>query len=72
MKICEKSFFDSDSSTLMDSPDKSSRKRTLAILRRQAPFIALVNRNREFKGLVDRDEFLKHIAVRLAESSDGA
>lgn len=58
-------FYDRDQSQFIDSPETSTSKRTEAILRRQSPFVALVNNKGEFKGLVDRQVLLDKVAERL-------
>ena len=47
----------------LDSPDTPSAKRMEAILRREGPFVALVEEERRFKRLVDRQALLEQWAV---------
>jgi hypothetical protein len=63
-------FYDTALSQLTDSPDIPARKRGEALLRRRVPFVALVNKDGEFKGLVDRQILLEQVGARLAELSD--
>ncbi len=63
-------FYDREMSQLVDSPDKSAIERNRAVLRRNSPYIALVNDKGEFKGLVDRKSFLEHIATSLGHKTD--
>jgi hypothetical protein len=46
-----------------DSPDLSQRTRIDGILRRRARFVALVDEDRRFWGLVDRCAMLSHYVV---------
>ena len=63
-------FYDRDISQFADSPDISDGERNSALLRRQVPFIALINEKGEFKGLVDRQNRLEKLAERLGKVSD--
>jgi hypothetical protein len=58
-------FFDQDASQFVDSPDISTSERNQALLRRRAPFVALVNTKGEFKGLIDRQALLERVAERI-------
>jgi hypothetical protein len=65
--------FDRDESQLVDSPDTPASWRNRALLRRRAPYIAVVNSSRELKCLVERDAFLERVAEHVAnelEASD--
>jgi hypothetical protein len=50
-------------SWFLDSPDTPSAKRMEAILRREGPLVALVEEERRFKRLVDRQALLERVAV---------
>lgn len=63
-------FYDRDACQYTDSPDTPVSERNKAVLRRQVPFVALVNEKGELKGLVDRYERLDKLAVRSGEAID--
>ena len=63
-------FYDDDSSRFVDSLETSTHDRNKALLRRQAPFVALVNGKEELKGLVDRHVFLNQLAIYLAREAE--
>jgi hypothetical protein len=50
-------------------PDKSKTKKIRAILRRQGRFVALVDKDRRFKDLIDRSSVLEELAIRVTETS---
>jgi hypothetical protein len=58
-------FYDRDASKFLVSPDIPSGERSKAVLRREVPFVALVNDRGEFKDLVDRQLLLNKVAARL-------
>jgi len=60
-------FYDRDASQFVDTPGTPAHTRNKSVLCRQAPFVALVNDKGEFKGLVDRQDFLDQVAKHLAE-----
>lgn len=66
-----KSFYERDSSHYMDSPDVSNEERTRALLFRKAPYIALVNSQREFKALIDRQKLVALIGESLIKERCG-
>lgn len=45
--------------------DKSRAERTKAVLRRRAPFVALVNADRQFRRLIDRRALLEEVIARM-------
>ena len=53
-----------------DSPDISQVERVQAILRRSGSFIALVDKDRVFKRLIDREALLEQVAQRVGTISD--
>lgn len=52
-----------------DSADKPRREVTQAVVRRDSPLVALVDRDRRFTGLVDRFALLAQVAAENRESS---
>ncbi len=62
-----KAMEDLDLAQLVDSPEASRSERVQAILRRQVPYVALVNSEKKFKGLVDCEALLRRAIVRLTE-----
>jgi len=58
-------LFDFDLSQLADTPETPVDERTRALLRRQVPFVAMVNRQGEFKRLVDRQVLIEQVAAKL-------
>ena len=54
----------------MDSPDKSTEYKAKAIARCKSPFVAFVDQERVFGGLVDRQALLEKLAVHYAEPSN--
>lgn len=63
--VLRSAFFDRDASQFVDSLETTPAQRTRAVLRRRAPFVALVNKQGEFKGLVDRQALLERVVTRL-------
>ena len=61
--------FDAWTNALRDS---SRAQRTRAVLRRAAPFVALVEGDREFTRLANRRALLEYIAASLGEEPDGS
>ena len=49
-------------SWLLDSPDSSTEEKAGAILRREGKYVALVDEDKRFKGLVDRQDVLEKVA----------
>lgn len=63
--VITKSFYERDSSHYMEPPDISVEERIRALLFRKAPYIALVNSQREFKALLDRQKLAALIGETL-------
>jgi hypothetical protein len=61
-------FFDGEEAKLLDSPEDPTSRRNLGLLRRQVPFVALVNSKGEMKYLVDREAFLRRVGVHFAQN----
>jgi hypothetical protein len=59
-----------DEAHVEDSPDLPSQMQAAAIARRPAPFVALVDKERVFHALVDRQVLLEKLAVHFAEGSE--
>ncbi len=57
-------------SWLEDSPDLSRVKRAQAILRREEFFVALVDKEKVFKKLIDRKAYLEQLAAHVGDSLD--
>jgi hypothetical protein len=64
-KDLREAFYEWDSSTYVDNPDESGEKRIEALLKRQAPFIALVNSRGEFQRLLEREK-IQAVAYSLS------
>jgi len=62
-------LYERDVSQVVDSPVTSVTKRNEAVLRHEAPFVALVSNRGEFKGLVDRQALLERVAAHISESA---
>ena len=60
-------YFDKEESQLVDPPDIPIARRNQSLLRRRAPFVAMVNSKTELKYLVERDAVLEKFAVYLLE-----
>ncbi len=60
-----KVFYEWDSSHYEDTPDIQTAQRTRELIRRKAPFIALVNSKGEFQRLLDRQKLLDQLAPFL-------
>jgi hypothetical protein len=54
-------------SWFLDSPDISNEEKTKAILRRKGQFVALVDEERKFRRLVDRQDLLEKVAHRVGQ-----
>ncbi len=63
--VVTKSFYERDSSHYVESPGESTEERTRALLSRKAPYIALVNSQREFKALIDRQKLAALVGETL-------
>ncbi len=50
-----------------EGPDTARVARTLAVLRRRGPFVALVNPDREFLRLIDRRALLEEVVKQMEE-----
>ena len=61
--------FDAWAEAFRDAP---RARRTRAVLRRAAPFVALVDKDRAFERLVNRRALLEEIASSLGEEPEGA
>ena len=53
-----------------DSLDTSKVRRAQALLRRKGPFVALIDGERIFRGLVDREALLEEVAERVEQVLD--
>jgi hypothetical protein len=62
-------FFDREESKLVDSSESPASQRNLGLLRRQLPFVALVNSAGEMKYLVDREAFLRRAGVHFSDNA---
>lgn len=61
----------SDDAWLKDPPGISQAKRVREILCRRCSFVALVNEDRVFKSLIDREALLEQVAEHIGATSDG-
>ena len=59
-------LYDFDLSHYKDFPDVEPDERLKALLRRTAPYIALVNSKGEFKSLLNRQKLLEQVATGIA------
>ena len=64
-KDLRSALFDPNLSQLEDTPDTAEEERTRALLRRQVPLVAIVNRHGEFKRLIDRQVLIEQVAAKL-------
>jgi hypothetical protein len=53
-----------------DSLDTSKVRRAQALLRRKGPFVAFINRERQFKKLIDREALLEEVAEHVEKVLD--
>jgi hypothetical protein len=59
-----------DEAFVRTSPDDTQAKQARAILRRKNAFIALVDREKQFKSLVDRQSLMEEVGTRLLTQID--
>ena len=57
-------------SWVKDSPDVSPAERAKAVLRRDDPFVALVDEEKKYRSLIDRQALVEKVVKRLVEPSD--
>jgi hypothetical protein len=57
-------------SWILDDPDANSSTRTKGVLRRHGPFVATLDQDRKFRGLIDRQALLEMLASRFAAVTD--